>query len=156
MLSILNEAIFGDADVGDARFCTVCTALIRPNRKGARMTLATGGHPLPWVLRTNGTAEQVGSSGLIVGVFPQTDAQDDVVNLGVGDAVVLYTDGVVEERDDEGRTFGQERLQEVLEGCAGLSAAEIVDRVVGTVTSFSSREPRDDVAVVVLRVVAAA
>jgi PAS domain S-box-containing protein len=156
MLSILNDAIFGDADVSEARFCTVCTALVRPNRKGARMTLATGGHPLPWVLRANGKAEQVGSSGLIVGVFPQTDAQDDVINLGVGDAVVLYTDGVVEERDDEGRTFGQERLQEVLEGCAGRSAAEIVDGVVGTVTSFSSREPRDDVAVVVLRVVTAA
>jgi PAS domain S-box-containing protein len=156
MLSILNDAIFGDADVSEARFCTVITALVRPNRNGARMTLATGGHPLPWVLRAAGTAEQVGSSGLIVGVFPQSDAHDDVVDLGVGDAVVLYTDGVVEERDDEGRTFGQEMLLEVLERCAGRSAAEIVDEVVGAVTGFSGREPRDDVAVVVLRVVAPA
>ena len=120
------------------------------------MTLATGGHPLPWVLRADGTAEQVGSSGLIVGVFPQTDARDDVVDLAVGDAVVLYTDGVVEERDDQGRTFGQERLREMLENCAGRPAAEIVDEVVGAVTGFSGREPRDDVAVVVVRVVAAA
>jgi PAS domain S-box-containing protein len=156
MLSILNDALLGDADVGDARFCTVCAALVRPNRNGARMRLASGGHPLPWVLRADGTTEQVGTSGLIVGVFPQIDVRDDIVDLRVGDAVVLYTDGVVEERDDEGRTFGQEQLREVLEGCAGRSATEIVDGIVGAVTDFSGREPRDDVAVVVARVAAAA
>jgi PAS domain S-box-containing protein len=156
MLSLLNDAILGDADVGDARFCTVCAALVRPNRKGARLTLATGGHPLPWVLRADGTAEQVGSSGLIVGVFPETNVRDDVVDLAVGDALVLYTDGVVEERDDDRRTFGQEGLRQALVAQSGRSAAELVDAVVDAVTSFSGREPRDDVAVVVLRVVAVA
>ena len=120
------------------------------------MTLATGGHPLPWLLRADGTTEQVGSSGLIVGVFPQTNARDDVVDLGVGDSVVFYTDGVVEERDDEGRTFGQENLKDVLRQSAGLGAVEIVERIVGAVTAFSGREPRDDMAVVAVRVVAAA
>jgi serine phosphatase RsbU (regulator of sigma subunit) len=75
--------------------------------------------------------------------------------LGVGDAVVLYTDGVVEERDDHGATFGQDRLQEVLQEATGSTAAEIVDRIVNAVTAFSGREPRDDVAVVALRVTAA-
>ncbi|MBV8385475.1 MAG: SpoIIE family protein phosphatase [Acidimicrobiia bacterium] len=154
VLSTLNDAILGDVDVGEARFCTVVTALVRPNRTGARMTIATGGHPLAWLLRADGTTTQVGSSGLIVGVFPQINVRDEVVNLRVGDAVVFYTDGVVEERDDEGRTFGQELLQEVLEASVGHSATEIVDEVVGAVTRFSGREPRDDVAVVVLRVVA--
>ena len=69
---------------------------------------------------------------------------------------MLYTDGVVEERDDAGRTFGQENLREVLQSSAGRSAAEIVDAVTGAVTAFSGRQPRDDVAVVVVRVVAAA
>ncbi len=156
MLSMLNDAIVADADVSEARFCTVATALVRPNRNGARMTLATGGHPLPWVLHSDGTTEQVGTAGLIVGVFPQSDVHDDVIDLAVGDAVILYTDGVVEERDDDGRTFGQEQLREVLGRCGGQSAAEIVDRVVGAVTDFSGRQPRDDVAVVVIRVAAPA
>ena len=119
------------------------------------MTLATGGHPLPWVLRADGRTEQVGTAGLIVGVFPETDARDDVVDLRVGDAVVLYTDGVVEERDDHGATFGQDHLREVLQDAAAATAAEIVDRIVNAVTTFSGREPRDDVAVVALRVTAA-
>ena len=156
MLSLLNDALVGDADVSEARFCTVATALVRPNRKGARMTLATGGHPLPWVLHPDGHAEQVGTTGLIVGVFPQAEAYDVVIDLAVGDAVVLYTDGVVEERDDDGRTFGQELLQKVLERSGGGTAAEIVENVIGAVTDFSGREPRDDVAVVVLRVAAGA
>ena len=156
ILALLNDAILGDADVGEARFCTVCSALVRPNRKGARMTLAAGGHPLPWVVRADGSVAQAGSAGLIVGVFPQIDARDDVIDLAVGDVVVLYTDGVVEERGDDGRTFGQEGLQKVLEETAGLSAADIVERVVGAVTGFSGREPRDDIAVVAVRVTAAA
>jgi len=155
ILSTLNDAILGDADVGDARFCTVSTALVRPNRGGARMTIATGGHPLPWVLRADGRTEQVGTAGLIVGVFPETNTRDDVIDLGVGDAVVLYTDGVVEERDDHGISFGQDRLQQVLHQATGLAASEIVDSVVNAVTAFSGREPRDDVAVVALRVTAA-
>ena len=155
MLSILNDAIFGDADVSEARFCTVITALVRPNRKGARMTLAEMRELFAYNAWAEGSTEQVGSSGLIVGVFPQTDVRDDVIDLAVGDAVVLYTDGVVEERDDERRTFGQERLRDVLATSTGLTATEIVDNVVGAVTAFSGREPRDDVAVVVLRVVAA-
>jgi PAS domain S-box-containing protein len=151
ILSILNEAILRE-DVGDARFCTVCCALVRPKGKGARMTLATGGHPLPWVVRAEGRAEQAGSSGLLIGVFEQAEARDEVIDLQVGDAVVLYTDGVVEERDDMGDTFGQERLREVLESVPGRTAAQIVDDLATAVTGFSSKDPRDDVAVVALRV----
>ena len=99
--------------------------------------------------------EQVGTAGLIVGVFPETNTRDDVIDLGVGDAVVLYTDGVVEERDDHGISFGQDRLQQVLHQATGVAASEIVDSVVNAVTAFSGREPRDDVAVVALRVTAA-
>ncbi len=154
MLNILNDAIYGDADVSEARFCTVCAALVRPNRRGARMTVATGGHPLPWVLRTDGTAEQVGTAGLIVGVFPDIDTSDDVLELRVGDAAVFYTDGVVEERNGEGDTFGQGRLGAVLQASAARSASEIVDEIVAAVSAFSGGKPRDDIAVVALKVVA--
>ena len=153
MLSTLNEAILRE-EVAEARFCTVCAALVRPNRDGARLTIASGGHPLPWVLRADGRAEQVGISGLLIGVFEQAETRDVVVNLRVGDAVVLYTDGVVEERDDDLRTFGQERLYEVLQSAGGRTASQLVDDVVDAVTSFSGRVPRDDVAVLALRVTA--
>jgi sigma-B regulation protein RsbU (phosphoserine phosphatase) len=155
MLSTLNEAILRDDSV-DARFCTVSTALVRPNRSGARLTIASGGHPLPWMLRANGTTEQVGVAGLLIGAFEDPETTDTVVNMRVGDAIVLYTDGVVEERDDDGNTFGQERLQETLEAKTGRSAAELVDDIVTAVTTFSGRDPRDDIAVLALRVTAPA
>ena len=153
MLSVLNEAILRE-DVPEARFCTVCAALVRPNPKGARLTVASGGHPLPWVVRADGRAEQVGTSGLLIGVFEHAETRDDVVDLGIGDAVVFYTDGVVEERSDDGETFGQAGLRSILEATPGRTATELVDDVVGAVSSFSSKEPRDDVAVLALRVTA--
>ncbi|MCU1450439.1 MAG: domain S-box protein [Acidimicrobiales bacterium] len=153
MLAILNEAILRE-DVAEARFCTVCAALVRPNRSGARLTIASGGHPLPWVARADGTTEQVGLPGLLNGAFDQAETRDAVVDLKVGDTVVLYTDGVVEERDDDYVTFGQERLSDVLAAPTGRPASQLVDDVVASVTTFSGRDPRDDIAVLALRVTA--
>jgi PAS domain S-box-containing protein len=152
MLGMLNEAILRE-DVAEARFCTVCAALVRPNRNGARLTIASGGHPLPWVIRADGTTEQVGLPGLLIGAFDEAETRDAIVDLKVGDAVVLYTDGVVEERDDDYVTFGQERLRDVL-ATTGRPASQLVDDVVASVTAFSGRDPRDDVAVLALRVTA--
>jgi PAS domain S-box-containing protein len=153
MLAMLNEAILRE-EVAEARFCTVCAALVRPNRNGARLTVASGGHPLPWVIRADGATEQVGLPGLLIGAFDQAETRDAVVDLKVGDAVVLYTDGVVEERDDDYVTFGQERLRDVLGEATGRPASQLVDDVVAAVTAFSGRDPRDDVAVLALRVTA--
>src|SRR5256885_8480383 len=133
MLAILNEAILRE-EVAEARFCTVCAALVRPNRNGARLTIASGGHPLPWVIRADGTTEQVGLPGLLIGAFDQAETRDAVVDLEVGDAVVLYTDGVVEERNDDSVTFGQERLRNVLRVTTGRPASQLVDDVVAAVT----------------------
>jgi serine phosphatase RsbU (regulator of sigma subunit) len=108
------------------------------------------------MLRAAGTAKQVGVAGLLIGAFEDPETTDSIVNLRVGDAVVLYTDGVVEERDDDGNTFGQERLQETLEAKTGRSAAELVDDIVTAVTTFSGRDPRDDIAVLALRITAPA
>lgn len=65
---------------------------------------------------------------------------------------MLYTDGVVEARSLDGAFFGEERLNSLLRSCASLDAQAIADRVESAVSEFQEKGPRDDVAVLVLRV----
>jgi PAS domain S-box-containing protein len=157
ILSVLNEAILrADAD---ERFCTAAYARIevRPRSTaasggdgGVAMTLACGGHPLPLVLRADGVVEPVGRPGMLIGSLPDPELVDVEVDLRPGDAIVLCTDGVTEATGKRG-FFGADRLRDLVAMCAGLDADSIAERLVDEVLAFQDNEPRDDVAVVVLR-----
>src|SRR5207237_2894197 len=49
VLAMLNETII--RELSDERFCTVCCVRLRPGPDGARLTICSGGHPLPLILR---------------------------------------------------------------------------------------------------------
>ncbi|HJS26893.1 MAG TPA: GAF domain-containing SpoIIE family protein phosphatase [Actinomycetota bacterium] len=150
ILETLNQAILRQTD--DQRFCTACCVRLLRNGYGARVTIAIGGHPLPLVLHENGSIEPVGSPGSIVGVFDDARFSDRVIDLEPDDALVLYTDGVTDERRHD-EPFGEERLREVLEGLRGQSAQRIADGVVDAVTDFATGGQRDDVALLVMKVI---
>jgi sigma-B regulation protein RsbU (phosphoserine phosphatase) len=148
-LEILNEALLRQRT--DLRFCTVAYALVEARPSGTRVTLASGGHPLPLVLRADGSVEWFGSHGTLMGVVPDPILVDRQTDLGPGDAMVLYTDGVSEARGERGRV-NEATLVELLGGCAGLDADEIAARFESAALGVQAGTPRDDIAVVVLRV----
>jgi PAS domain S-box-containing protein len=149
ILKTLNEALLRQTE--DQRFCTVVYARVRMNATGARLTLACGGHPSPLVVRRHGMVEDTAATGVLIGAFPDVDIEDRPLDLGPGDALVLYSDGVVEERRGNDQ-FGGRRLRSLLAETPGLPAREVVDLVVSAVEGFSLDAPHDDIAVVVIRV----
>ena len=60
-LAVLNEALLRQRD--DRRFCTVAYAYLEKLDQGARVGVACGGHPLPLLLRADGTVETLGVPG---------------------------------------------------------------------------------------------
>jgi sigma-B regulation protein RsbU (phosphoserine phosphatase) len=90
--------------------------------------------------------------GRALGVFldPRLTVQD--ILLGPGDAAVFYTDGITEARGPDGSFFGEERLHSLLRSCAGLDAQAIAERLKNVTLEYSEGSPRDDLAVLVLRV----
>lgn len=149
ILGALNEAIIRQP--GEQPFCTVCFVRLRRKGAGARLTVSCGGHPPPLVLRADGTVGRAGRPGTLLGVFPDPEVHDHALDLGPGDALVLFTDGVVEAHR-AGDLFGEERLAGILASCTERDATEIVDAVDGAVLEFQPEGPRDDVAILVLRV----
>lgn len=152
-LELLNEAILRQH--GDNRFCTVLLATVEQRPSGVRLTFGSGGHPPPLVLRGDGAVERVTASGTVLGVFPDPKVEDRTIDLAPGDVVLLYTDGIVEARTEDG-LFGDERLVEELRAAAGLDAEATAQRVVDAVLARPGVRVRDDIAVLALRVAAAA
>lgn len=150
ILDVLNQAVL--TQTSHHRFCTACCARLLPTDDGVRVTVASGGHPLPLVLAADGSIRTAGVPGTILGVFEDATHADRVVELLAGDALVLYTDGVTDERDEHGAEFGEARLGETLAALAGAEAQQIADGVVDAVERFRTGRARDDIAVLVLRV----
>jgi PAS domain S-box-containing protein len=148
ILRTLNQALL--RQVTEHRFCTVAVGRLEPAAAGASLTVCCGGHPPPLLIRRDGTVEEAGTPGTLLGIYEHVQLSDLTVALEPGDAVVFHTDGVTEERL-EGHMFGEERLLELLRSSAGMSAAGIADRVERAVLEFKPGPPADDVAVIVLR-----
>ena len=94
-----------------------------------------------------------GGDNPALGAVEGHEYRGSVVRLQPGEALVLYTDGVVEARNASGEEFHAARLESYLEGCRDAAAAEVVRGLVGRVEGFAGDTPQyDDVTVLVLRV----
>ena len=114
-LEELNRALL---ERGDLSLCTA--ALAQLGGGGESFSIVSAGHPFPIVVRSE-AASVVGTPGHLLGALEQPEWHPTQVELGRGDGIVLYTDGVTETRGAEDR-FGVDRLEDSL---AGITSAPV-------------------------------
>ena len=151
VLRILNDAMLRQH--GERRFCTVAYARFDPTPIGMRATIAAGGHPLPLALRAADTPIEAGTPGTLLGVVADPEIEDAAVELEPGDSLVLFTDGVTEARAPK-RVFGMADLAGFVGAHEPLRAEAIAERIERGALSAQADAPRDDVAIVVVKVAA--
>ncbi len=149
VLEDLNEAIRREGD--DSRFCTVLYIALTPRADGVKARIATGGHPLPLLMRADGKVETAGRPGTLLGILPDPEIHTTEIFLAPGDTLVLYTDGVTEISPLDDR-FGPEILADFVAGQVGSAPPVIARRIEEQVLEIGGGSARDDVAIVVLRV----
>lgn len=118
---------------------------------GARCTLASAGHPLPLLLRPDGTVRPAAEPQLLLGVMDDAVYETQSFDLAPGDSLLCVTDGVTERRSGPLMFDDAEGLAQALSGCVGLTAEEIADRIKHAVHAFAERPPDDDLALLVLQ-----
>jgi serine phosphatase RsbU (regulator of sigma subunit)/PAS domain-containing protein len=149
VLRALNDAVIKRA--GNGQFCTVAHAFATPIEGGFMLTLASGGHPLPFIIRADGDVQQPGRTGTLLGILPEVTVHEHRTVLRPGDQLVMWTDGVSDRRGD-GELFGEERLRDLLVEHARLGPDDLADAIEEAVVGFSRTDPQDDIAIVVARV----
>jgi integral membrane sensor domain MASE1 len=149
VLSVLNRAL--RERLSPREVCTVAYARLEAAEGGFALTFSSGGHPLPLLLRGDGAVQEVGVHGLLLGARPELEVVESTLMLHPADCLLFYTDGLTEAYAP-GRTPARRDLQSVLESHAGSSSEQIAEDLYRAMLDFSSSEPRDDVALVVLRI----
>jgi serine phosphatase RsbU (regulator of sigma subunit)/anti-sigma regulatory factor (Ser/Thr protein kinase) len=149
VLELLNDAILRNR--ADDRFCSAVFARLERSGNGVRAEIASGGHPQPIVVRADGTVEEVGGTGFLLGLWQDPELTSESVELVAGESLILYTDGVTDARAPE-RILSPGDMARLLSAAAGAGAAEIASRIESAVTGGDSAEPRDDIALLVLGV----
>jgi phosphoserine phosphatase RsbU/P len=146
----LNRALIDHPTA--SRFCTVALATVARAGEELRLLLCLAGHPEPVLLLRDGSTRLVGTPGDLLGVLPdeQMELAEVEVTLAPGDALVFYTDGVTERRQDT-RMFGQYGVRHTLEQVAAADAQVIADTLERSARSFVPTELRDDLAILVVQ-----
>jgi phosphoserine phosphatase RsbU/P len=88
----------------------------------ARVELINGGHVAPLLVRANGRVEVIGEGDLPIGLFEFARFHTIPLTLGVGDRIVLLSDGITEAENAEGTQFGLSQLECHLTGCEPVAA----------------------------------
>ncbi|KPC80891.1 histidine kinase [Streptomyces sp. NRRL S-4] len=140
VLASLNTALSQASQEDEPRFCTVIFGLLTPQGEdgGFHVVMAGGGHPPAVLLRADGSADYVPTpGGQLVGVVPDAEFTTATVDLGPGDTLLLYTDGLTEARTPRTcERYGDEALLDFARTLAPVSAPGAVNALTELLDSF--------------------
>jgi serine phosphatase RsbU (regulator of sigma subunit)/anti-sigma regulatory factor (Ser/Thr protein kinase) len=150
VLRFTNDAIL-DHDTGE-RFCTLLVCVLRQRPEGVAVTLAAAGHHLPLHAPKDGVPVPVGQTGTALGLIRQPEIADSTIIMGVGDLLVLTTDGVIEARDPQGQMVAEDFLDGLVAAHAGEGAEAVASAVERATLAVGGGRAGDDIAVLVVEV----
>ena len=135
---------------GPETFVTAFYGALDP--ASGRFIYARAGHNPPLWIGTDGSARHLEEGGGILGSFEETPFEAGAITLAPGDALVLYTDGVVEITDPSEEEFGGRRLAQVVVDSLGGGSQAILDRIVRSTRAFTGAEAyADDFTLMIVR-----
>ncbi|MXX60405.1 MAG: SpoIIE family protein phosphatase [Holophagales bacterium] len=132
------------------RFITLILTEIDPRNRAVRYLNA--GHNPGLLVRGNGEVTPLLASGLPLGLLPTASYRVEPLEMGPGDLLCLYSDGITECESLDGEEYGQERLEDFLSLRRERPLSEIVDAIDADVRRFGAGLPQgDDQTVVLIR-----
>jgi serine phosphatase RsbU (regulator of sigma subunit) len=132
------------------RFVTLFIAELDPER-GALQYINAGHNP-PLIGRFGNTIEQLSSGGFPLGILPSAEFEVGETHLGIGDSLIVYSDGVSEANNPKEEEFGMDRLIDVVQRNLHASAAGLRDKVESALSAFTQTAPaNDDITLVIVK-----
>ena len=147
LLSLLNHHLYQSTP--DAKYATLFLGIYDGATR--RLTYSNGGHLPPILLSEDGSSRLLDCGGTVVGLLDNMHFSEATVQLGPGDLLIAYTDGVTEPESDYGE-FGEERLTQIVRENRQLPLERITTLVTAAVDEWiGDKEQPDDVTLVLMR-----
>lgn len=132
------------------RFTTAVLSEYNPTSR--RMTYVNAGHNAPILRRATGTLEHLDVGGLPLGIRADGNYETASLELQPGDALIFFTDGVVEAFNEAGEEFGNERWLSAIRHLPGCDAQHTLDYLMKQVDQFvGATRQSDDITCLVFR-----
>jgi serine phosphatase RsbU (regulator of sigma subunit) len=148
VLAATNEAMFHDL-VSAGLFITMFCARYDPRDRS--LEYANAGHNPP-VLHSGGEILDLDADGAAIGILEDVEFEAKQAEVGPGDRLLLYTDGVPEALDDSGDQFGEERLRALVKEQQGAPPEAFLEHAYRTVRAHAGGAPQqDDITLVALQ-----
>jgi len=122
------------------------------NTSNGTFTYASAGHEQPiWYHAETGEVELLEAAGYPLGLFKSFPYETQEIELGEGDRIILYTDGITDAVDTDGRRFGHQNLLKLIADNSHLSGDNFTDTIIDAVMEFTNgKKQRDDIILAVL------
>ncbi|MEA3439126.1 MAG: SpoIIE family protein phosphatase [Chloroflexota bacterium] len=150
VLQYVNQRILSDTQGG--MFVTAFYGVLDPT--SGELTYCNAGHNPPFLrlVESDGKMMTLFRTGMALGVSPEEQWEVKCVDIPERVVLALYTDGVVDARDQNGVMFGDQRLQELIDKNGDRPANEIQDAVFACIREFVGEQGQfDDMALVLIR-----
>ena len=144
----LNQLMCGNIPIN--KFISCFYGTLDTRRRVLRFTNA--GHNPPLLARSNREVLRLETGGRVLGALTDSIYEEQEIELGSGDRLLLFTDGVTEVRNASGEEFGEERLRELLVQEHRRSAAKLKSTIINKVSEFCGDQFDDDAALMVVEV----
>ena len=106
---------------------------------------ANAGHEYPVIRKADGEFELIKDiHGLAIGIMEDIEYKEYEMNLGKGDTLFIYTDGVPEATDSNNELFGNERMLEALNSSPDILPETIVKTVKEKIDEYVGEAPQFD------------
>jgi serine phosphatase RsbU (regulator of sigma subunit) len=133
-----------------SRFITLFYAVYEPS--SGLLTYVSAGHMPPLVMRRDGACERLSDGGIALGMFEQSTYTTGRVMLQPDDLVAVYSDGITEAENPQGRPFDEIGLETALRALAGNTLSETGAGVVRAVERHTDEKKfADDLTILLLR-----
>ena len=123
------------------------------NINTGKIIFVNAGHNLPYYINKEGQVTEIKlKRNLPLGIEEFAQYESDEFYLKMGDSLVLYTDGVTEAFNPEGKIMGAEKFEQLLSGLYGVDSKIIVDKTIEMIDDFKGEaDQHDDITILCLK-----
>ncbi|HOW04238.1 SpoIIE family protein phosphatase [Methanospirillum hungatei] len=137
-------------DSGSVSFVTLFFGVL--DAQSCILRYVNAGHNPPVLYRAERNLSTLEPTGPVIGLLDDPDYSEGSVTLSPGDVLVIYSDGVTEAMDPDGKLFTEERLYEVIQQHHLSSAEGLMQAIVLAVRTFAGTAPQsDDLTLIVVK-----